>query len=102
MKKVFVSVILSLSLLSVGELLVNPSESKESIKKMSEKELNKQLVQAVKIRDIKSIKELISKGADVNTSILDGLLQGFTPLMFACLNENKDIVDLLTHVTHKV
>jgi len=54
--------------------------------------LNKLLLIASKNNKIKNVKKLIDLGGDINTKINDGK----TPLYFAILNENLEMVKLLT------
>ncbi|MFN4149536.1 MAG: ankyrin repeat domain-containing protein [Candidatus Sericytochromatia bacterium] len=95
MRKVLLGVILSLSLLSVGEVLVNPSEAKVINKKVSKEELNKKLIEAIENNDIKLVKNLILKGADINFVFINEYNNSFTPLILSILYGNKEISNLL-------
>jgi ankyrin repeat protein len=96
MKKALLVVLLSLSLLSVGEPLVNPSYSKVIIQELSKEELNNKLIKAIENNDIKLVKNLISEGADVNAIVKEGEYDNVhTPLIFATQKRNKEIVELL-------
>ncbi|XP_062498836.1 ankyrin repeat domain-containing protein 54-like isoform X1 [Corticium candelabrum] len=56
------------------------------------KKINKQLYDAVERNDVETVTRLIKRGADVNTR---RGIWNVTVLMKACLNDNKEIVELL-------
>lgn len=95
MKKGLIAVILSLNLLSVGELLFSPAESKVITKKVLKEELNNKLIKAIENNDIKLVKNLILKGADINFVFFNEYNNSFTPLILSILYGNKEISNLL-------
>ncbi|MFN4149812.1 MAG: adenylate/guanylate cyclase domain-containing protein [Candidatus Sericytochromatia bacterium] len=70
MKKGLLAVLLSLSLLSVGEVLVNPSYSKVVSKEPLKENLKKQLIKAIKNDNSKLIRDLLVKLLDINSFLI--------------------------------
>ena len=58
---------------------------------MTQEELNKKLLDAVRINNISEVEEAMSLGADVNSADDDG----WTPLIYAAYRGNTDITILL-------
>ena len=68
------------------------NEQKKEISE-EQKKLNKELLQAAEKGDIKEVKKLLKKGADVNS--IDANLPDGTPILYACENNDTKIVKLL-------
>lgn len=58
-------------------------------------ELNNELLSAAKEGKIEAVQRAIKNGADVNAKITEGVLKGYTALMFASHKGRMDIVKLL-------
>lgn len=95
MKKILLVFLLSLNLLSFGEILISKANAEITNKKTKKDALNNKLISSIQNKNIKQVKELISKGANVNYVVSDGIYKGFTPLIFDSQRSNNDLVQLL-------
>lgn len=72
--------------------MANAEIGNEKIKKEA---LNNKLISSIQNKNIKQVKELLSKGANVNYVVSDGDNKEKTAFMIACEQGNKEIVELL-------